>query len=184
MTAMRRTIIAVIAGVVLVLLVVLIERHFLDDAESRGRASGAAIQHATDQQATDSALARAERLAQAKLDSVESAAAVKFAHADTVYRTARERLVTDTLFQHDTVAQQVLKTADDDVRACKEDLLSCAASRANAERDAARAHLTVSERDATILEMAHASAPSPRSCTVSTVVGGLAGFGLAALLHH
>lgn len=184
MSTLRKTLVAVIAGVVLVLLVVLIERHFLDGAESRGRASGAAIQHAADQQAADSALARAERLAQAKLDSVESAAAVKFAHADTVYRTARERLVTDTLFQHDTVAQQVLKTADDDVHACKEDALSCAAARANAEQDAARAHVAVSQRDATILEMAHAVAPPPRSCTVPTVVGGLAGFGLAALLHH
>jgi hypothetical protein len=181
--SVRNAVYAAIAGVFLLLAVVLAERHFLDAAEERGRKSGAAIQHATDQLATDSALARVERLAQAKLDSVEHEAAVKFAHADTVYRTARARLVTDTLFQHDTVAQQVLKTADDDVHACKEDLLSCAAARANAERDAARAHLTVSERDATILEMAHTTAPPPRSCTAPAILSGVLGALVGHALH-
>lgn len=178
MTSLKRIALALLAGVFLVLIIVLAERHFLDAAEARGRKSGAAIQHATDQLATDSALARAALVAQAKLDSAVMVAAAHFAATDTVYRTTRAQIV--ERYHTDTLIQRFVMQSDSTIGACKGNVLSCELARENAEHDAARERLTVHLRDQTILEMAHIAAPPPRSCTAPAILGGV----LGALVGH
>lgn len=182
MSALRKALSVALAGVVLLVVIVVAQRHFLNAAEERGRKSGAAIQHATDQLATDSALAVVARATQARLDSAVRVVAAHFAATDTVYRTARAQIV--ERYHTDTLIQRFVMQSDSTIGACKGNVLSCELARQNAEQDAARTHLKLSERDATIVEMAHADAPPPRSCTVPAIVGGLAGLGLGSLLHH